>query len=178
MGRNSTNLGLFKQSHCQDSCSQSVSQSFNLIPFINCHLLSSTFIKFPPISFSSILFHPPSSSVILFYHLSSVSQSTESLLQTQILISLLLSGQFNMVAPRPWLVFSQKILVEKRKDLHGSFKSWSASKSHDWFKSYGNFAEWVYFAYWGSFSVGGSAINGATPYSFDISPIYTWAVRV
>ena len=37
------------------------------------------------------------------------------------------------------------------------------------FKSYGGFAEWVDFAYWWSFSRGGSAINGATPSSFNVS---------
>ena len=48
-------------------------------------------------------------------------------------------------------------------------KSWRASKSHQWFKSYSHFTEGVDFAYWWSFSGGGSAINGATPSSF----IYT-----
>ena len=44
--------------------------------------------------------------------------------------------------------------------------SWMASKSDQWFKSYGYFTEGVDFSYWWSFSGGGSAINGATPSSF------------
>ena len=41
------------------------------------------------------------------------------------------------------------------------------SQSHQWFKSYGHFTEGVNFAYWWSFIGGGSAINGATPSSFQ-----------
>ena len=36
-------------------------------------------------------------------------------------------------------------------------KSGRASKSHQWFQSYGHFTEWVDFAYWWSFIGGGSA---------------------
>ena len=46
-------------------------------------------------------------------------------------------------------------------------KSQRASKSHNWFKSYGEFEEWVDFAYRWSFIGGGSAINGANPSSFS-----------
>ena len=40
-------------------------------------------------------------------------------------------------------------------------KSRRASKSHQWFKSYGHFTEGVGFAYWWSFSGGGSALQPA-----------------
>ena len=50
-------------------------------------------------------------------------------------------------------------------------KSRRASKSHQWFKSYGHFTEGVDLAYWWSFSGGGSAINEATPSSFFICPV-------
>ena len=54
---------------------------------------------------------------------------------------------------------SYKIDCHSDQDLS---KSHRASKSVQWFKSYGLFTEEVDFACWWSFSGGGSAIDGAT----------------
>ena len=61
-------------------------------------------------------------------------------------------------------------------------KSQRASKSPQWFKSYGHFTEGVDFAYWWSFSGGGSAINRATPSSVCIARetatyLFSWCIN-
>ena len=59
--------------------------------------------------------------------------------------------------------FSQKI--DYVNIFLGNYKSKKASKLHYWYKSYGSFAKRLDFAYWWSLSGGGSAMNGATPFS-------------
>ena len=60
-------------------------------------------------------------------------------------------------------------------------KSWGASKSHQWFKSYDHYTEGVHFAYCLSFSGGGSAPAACAAglfFSFHWLGLVTWVMSL
>ena len=92
---------------------------------------------------------------------------------TDLLIHLLPQSSFVKISLHYALTVEDDAFSHKIDNvtIFEDYKSRRASELPYWFKIYGKFVEWVDFdscQYWWSFSGGGSAINSATPSSFQL----------